>query len=180
METYGVEAVPFEHENMGDWRNPFKGVQYLDPDTNFLVTGGVDDIWQNKNGELHIVDYKATSKNGEVNIDAEWQQGYKRQIEIYQWLMRKNGFKVSNIGYFVYANGRTDTKAFDGKLEFDIKVIPYEGNDSWVTDMLKQAKITLMQNELPRAGNDCEFCTYRKAVQDTLTPFLKKGEKEQL
>ena len=27
-----------------------------------------------------IVDYKATSKNGEVSMDAEWQIGYKRQM----------------------------------------------------------------------------------------------------
>ena len=40
--------------------------------------------------ELIIVDYKATAKNGEVNLDADWQIGYKRQMEIYQWLFRQN------------------------------------------------------------------------------------------
>ena len=56
--------------------------------------------------ELHIVDYKATSKDDEVNLDAEWQDGYKRQMEIYRWLFINNGFKVSDTGYFVYANGK--------------------------------------------------------------------------
>ena len=178
MEAYGIEAVPFQHALIDEWRDPFKGVRYLDPETNLLVTGGVDDVWENKNGELHVVDYKATSKNGEVNIDADWQHGYKRQIEIYQWLMRKNGFKVSPIGYFVYANGKADAKAFDGKLEFDVRVIPYEGDDSWIGDTLKQAKLVLMQDELPRAGAECEFCTYREAVQTALTPFRKKAKKD--
>ena len=36
----------------------------------------------------------------------------KRQMEIYQWLLRKNGFKVSDTGYFVYANGITDARSF--------------------------------------------------------------------
>ncbi len=32
--------------------------------------------------ELIVVDYKATAKNGDVCIDAPWQVGYKRQIEV--------------------------------------------------------------------------------------------------
>ncbi|MDO9231651.1 MAG: hypothetical protein Q7U36_04220 [bacterium] len=43
----------------------------------------VDDVWVSSSGELMIVDYKATSKNGEVSLDADWQIGYKRQMEIY-------------------------------------------------------------------------------------------------
>jgi hypothetical protein len=43
-----------------------------------------------------VVAYKATSKKGEVSLDAHWQVSYKRQMEIYQWLLRKNGLPVSN------------------------------------------------------------------------------------
>ncbi|MEI9966803.1 MAG: hypothetical protein WDN67_04185 [Candidatus Moraniibacteriota bacterium] len=41
----------------------------------FLFSGGVDDVWVAPDGELIIVDYKATSKDGEVTLDAEWQGG---------------------------------------------------------------------------------------------------------
>lgn len=174
METYGIDAVPFSHEKLSEWRDPFVGVQYLDPHSNFLVTGAVDDIWQNKKGELHVVDYKATSKNGQVSIDAAWQKSYKNQMELYQWLLRKNGFNVSPLGYFVYVNGKTDAKAFDGRLEFDVKIIPYEGNDSWVEPTLQEAKNCLTQDTLPPAGKECDFCLYRKSVQEALEPFGKK------
>ena len=73
METYGVDAVPFDHEKIDEWRDPFRGVRHVHEATNFLVTGGIDDIWQNPKGELLVVDYKATSKNGEVGINADWQ-----------------------------------------------------------------------------------------------------------
>ncbi|NCU42517.1 MAG: hypothetical protein EOM19_07450, partial [Candidatus Moranbacteria bacterium] len=103
MKQYGIDAVPFEHSKMDEWRDSLrKGIQYLDEETNLLITGGVDDVWITPDGELLIVDYKATSKNGEVSLDAEWHIGYKRQMEIYQWLFRKNGFRVSDTGYFVY------------------------------------------------------------------------------
>ncbi len=174
METYGVDAIPFEHKKIDEWRDPFRGVRYLHEQTNFLVTGGIDDVWQAPNGQLLVVDYKATSKNGEVSIDAEWQIAYKRQIEIYQWLFRKNDFEVSNTGYFVYVNGKTDAEAFDAKLEFDIKIIPYEGNDSWVENSLIEAREVLSSESLPPANADCDFCRYRKEAQKALNPFLKK------
>jgi len=166
MKAYKVEAVPFNHPKMDEWRNSLKaGITYLDKETNFFITGGVDDVWENSQNELIIVDYKATSKEEEVTLDAKWQDGYKRQMEIYQWLFRKNGFKVSDTGYFVYANGRLDKKAFDGKLEFDVKLLPYRGNDSWVEDVIKDIYRCLNSSEIPMSGNDCDYCKYRQAAQ---------------
>jgi len=165
MEQYGVDAVPFKHEKMDEWRDSLRrGIQYLHEPTNLLITGGIDDVWVNPEGELIIVDYKATAKNGEVSLDADWQIGYKRQMEIYQWLFRQNDFKVSPIGYFVYANGKLDEKAFDGKLEFDVKVLPYEGDDSWIESKIKELKIAL-DGEIPEADADCDYCRYREAVK---------------
>jgi hypothetical protein len=79
---------------------------------------------------------------------AEWQDGYKRQMEVYQWLFRKNGFKVSKTGYFVYCNGSTEGEVFDGKLEFNIKLLPYKGEDKWV------------EGTIPKAWKECDYCEY--------------------
>lgn len=167
METYGIDAVPFQHPKMDEWRDSrYRGITYRVPNTNVIITGGVDDVWINPKKELIIVDYKATSKEEEVTLDADWQIGYKRQMEIYQWLFRQNGFKVSNTGYFVYCNGKTDTKAFDGKLEFDIRIIPYKGDDSWVEKIVHEAIDCLQGEALPPSGSDCDFCKYRQAVQE--------------
>lgn len=165
MKEYGLDAVPFLDERMNLWRDALRGgIRYLHKPSNFLVTGGVDDVWVNPQGELIIVDYKATSKAGEVNLDADWQIGYKRQVEVYQWLFRQNGFKVAEVGYFVYCNGQSDKQAFDAKLEFDIKLIPYKGNPSWVDKALLDAKKCLTSPEIPGAPSTCDFCAYRKAA----------------
>ncbi len=167
MEAYGLDAIPFVHEKMDEWRDSLRaGVQYLHEPTNLIVTGGVDDVWVNPQGELIVADYKATSKNGEVNLDAEWQDGYKRQMEVYQWLLRHNGFKVSSTGYFVYCNGLADKEAFDGKLEFSVKLIPYTGDDSWIDKTLRDIKNCLDLERCPQAGLDCDYCRYRDAVYD--------------
>lgn len=166
MKTYRIDAVPLAHEKIDEWRDSLRrGIAVPIDGTNVVVTGGVDDVWVRPNGEFIIVDYKATSKNDEVTLDADWQDGYKRQMEIYQWLFRKNGFKVSNTGYFVYCNGNTDKEAFDGKLEFDIKVIGYEGNDAWVEKTIFDAIDCLNGDEIPEYGEECDFCKYRQAVK---------------
>jgi len=164
MKKFGINAVPFKHERLNEWRDPFKGITYAFKPTNFIITGGVDDIWINPKKELMIVDYKSTSKEEEVSLDAEWQIGYKRQMEIYQWLFRKNGFSVSNTGYFVYCNGKTDGERFDAKLEFDIKIIPYEGDDSWIGKTIIDAYECLKSDVIPQSSMTCDYCNYRKAA----------------
>ncbi|MEA3399098.1 MAG: PD-(D/E)XK nuclease family protein [Patescibacteria group bacterium] len=168
MEQYGVDGVPFKHKMMDEWRRNFGGVQYHHPESNFIITGAVDDLWVNPNGEIIVADYKATSKDAKVSLDAEWQMGYKRQMEIYQWLLRQLSFKVSNTGYFVYCNGKTDVEAFDGKLEFDIDLLPYTGNDSWVDGTLMEIKKCLDNDSVPEPDPDCDYCRYYSAVQNEL------------
>ena len=165
MEHYGIDAIPLAHEKMDEWRDSLRrGITVRIDGTNVIVTGGVDDVWVTPTGEFIIVDYKATSKDAEVTLDADWQIGYKRQMEIYQWLFRKNGFNVSSTGYFVYCNGNTDKEAFDGKLEFDIKLLAYTGDDSWVEKTVLDAIECLKSDQIPSSGDDCDYCKYRKAV----------------
>jgi hypothetical protein len=176
MEAYGIDAIPYAHEQMDSWRDALRGgVTYVHPPTNFFVTGGVDDVWVNPQEELIVVDYKATSKDGEVSLDAEWQISYKRQMEVYQWLLRRNGFTVSDTGYFVYCNGQMDKEAFDGRLEFKVKLIPYTGSDEWIEPALQAAHDCLMSDQLPEPSPTCDFCLYRAAVQQ-VTALLEERQ----
>lgn len=169
-----IDAVPFQHKDLNEWRDTFKGVMYLHEPTNLLITGAIDDLWINPKGEVIVVDYKATAKAGEVNLDADWQIGYKRQMEVYQWLLEQNGFEVSKKGYFVYCNGDTGKDKFDQRLEFDIKIIPYKGDNSWIEKTLRDIKKCLMSNKIPTMAKDCDYCRYRKEVVRSKMEFDKK------
>lgn len=117
-----------------------------------------------------VVDYKATAKEGKVDKldDTRWHNQYRRQMEVYQWLLRSNGFKTSSTGYFVYVNGKKDKESFDGKLEFDVAIIPYTGKDAWIEDVLRALKACLMSATIPEVGELCEYCTYRENAGKTL------------
>ena len=121
----------------------------------------IDDLWLGADGRYIVVDYKATAKNGEVDIDAPWQIAYKRQIEIYQWLLKMNGLKVSDTGWFVYCNGRLDEARFSQQLKFKVRLIPYTGDSGWVVKAIYAAYETLMSNTPPPAAPNCAFCAYR-------------------
>jgi hypothetical protein len=59
---------------------------------------------------------------------------------------------------------------FNGNLEFDITLIPYEGDDSWVVNTVNEIHSCLISSQIPDAKDDCDFCAYRTAVGDVLKP----------
>lgn len=184
MVEFGLSAVPFAHDSLDQWRQNFVGVFVLHEPTNLHIFGAVDDVWTNNQGELIVVDYKATAKQSDVTLDAEWQISYKRQLEIYQWLLRQNGFKVSDTGYFVYTNGRMDLDAFNNKVEFRTKIIPYTGSDAWVESTLLEIKECL-EGDMPAIGRaamggDCDFCTYARQRTELTVAAIAARRKTKL
>lgn len=176
MEKYAIDAVPFDHPDLRQWRGEvraFEGAMVVDEKSNLLVNGLVDDLWQDRDGNVIIVDYKSTSTTKEISLDDEYKIAYKRQMEVYQWVFRKLGFPVSKIGYFVYANAIKNRPKFDGRLEFEMSIIPYEGNPSWVDLTLLEIRETLGSDEIPAPSPECEYCAYKqmsvqsvKAIRD--------------
>jgi len=185
MKAYGLDAVPLKDERMEEWRDALRrGIMFHHEKSNLILRGGIDDVWVNPAGELLIVDYKATAKKKGPTEAEDLYDSYKRQMEIYQWLFRQNGFTVSPTGYFVYVNGRSDKEAFDGKLEFDVALIAYEGDDSWVEKALMDLKAMLESNEIPEpgisfGGGPCDYCSYRKQALETQHEFAKEHSKKE-
>ena len=169
MQNYGIDAIPFWHPQLAVWRDDMNqkvGASIIHKPTNFMIHGMVDDIWQNvKTQELHIVDYKSTSTYGEVSLDGEYKEGYKRQIEVYQWIFQQLGFNISKTGYFFYANGIKDYgKTFNDKMEFKTSILSYVGENSWVEPTILKIKKCLDANQIPESGQNCEYCAYRKLI----------------
>ncbi len=180
MEKYKVNAVPFQHKNMDTWRENFEGIEYHDTETGMTISGAVDDIWMAPDGELIIVDYKSTSKEGSITelSDSAWDQQYKRQLGVYKWLLEKNGFKVKDTGYLVYANASKEEPNFDDKLVFETTLVPVEAESDWIDETLDKIKECLEKDYLPEIGPKCEFCPYREACGKKLQAIHKQLQKE--
>ena len=168
MEQNGLSHLrPYDHPDIFFWERSLhfgmndQHFSIVHEETNIRFGGGLDDVWEDMStGVLYIVDYKSTANLSAeptpVSLDGPWKGGYKRQMDMYQWIMRQNGFNVSNTGYFVYVNG--DQHFQDGMLEadadsanmkFDVQLIEYEGNSDWVEQAILDVKACLDNPECP-------------------------------
>lgn len=182
MVEFKIDAIPFQHDSLNKWRENFVGVTAVHEPTNLHIFGAVDDLWVDDAGNVIVVDYKATSKTKEVDIESDWQIAYKRQMEVYQWLLRQNGLSVSDTGYFVYTNGRVDMDGFNDRLEFRTKVIPYTGSDAWVEPTINKMKKCMDKEDMPAVGTaamggECEFCAYAKRRTQLTLEAVKQKKK---
>ncbi len=164
FEEHGIDAIPFNHPDLDDWRNNFKGVRYLDKEKGYEFFGAIDDLWVTPDEKLIISDTKATCKNV-FDWEQTWQQydypkAYKRQLECYQFLLRKNGFEVLPDAYLVYYNGKKNEPFFNQRMEFDLHLIKIENcSDDWVEPAILEAKECL-SGEMPQPATKCENCNY--------------------
>jgi len=172
-----LNLVPYhDQERIDYWRDAFhgKGIQYAIPGTKFVITGGIDDIVEDDKGVLYVVDFKATAQDEEITLDEAWKDNYKRQLEVYEWLLRKNGYTVSDTAYFFYCNGNANAGSFNNALHFDSSLLAYtrERDDAWWDKTVNAACECLQRNKPPKEkGKDCGTCIYFDAVIDVLKPF---------
>jgi PD-(D/E)XK nuclease superfamily len=156
-----LNLIPANHPSINKWRDSLRGgVAYEHPSHDCTYYGGIDDLWIDANNTYYVVDYKATAKAEPVSVMPDWADGYRRQAEIYQWLLRKNGLTVSDTAYFVYCTGKKNQDRFDQQLLFDIHVIPYIGSDTWVEQTLEQLQLCLNSEQTPPLDANCPYCKF--------------------
>lgn len=168
-----LEAIPYQTtppELIDLWRNNRQGIAFLHKPTNFHVYGAIDDIWVTPKGELIVIDYKATAKAGDIVLDQDYHDAYKRQLEIYAWLLLMNGYTVYEKAYFVYINGVKDSEKFENCLHFNTKLIEHTLNTGWIEKTLQEMFDCLNQSSPPKktektAESECKFCDYLTKIQ---------------
>ncbi|MFA5355950.1 MAG: PD-(D/E)XK nuclease family protein [Candidatus Omnitrophota bacterium] len=154
IKRYRIDAIPYKCDKINSWRHNFTGVQFNHKPTDFLVFGAVDDVWVDPAGELIVVDYKATGAN-QYQIYPQ----YKRQMEVYQWLLAQNGYKVSKTGYFLFAKVNKEGGFNSGKLSFDLFIEAQEGDISWVENAILEAK-KIFDGPIPQHNPACAYCQF--------------------
>ena len=168
FETVGLQAIPHADARLDKWRHNFTGVRWQDEETGWTFYGAIDDLWRAPDGRMLVADYKATAKKSELDAEGLY-PGYKRQMEMYQFLVSQQGFEVSDTAWFVYANGISTADAFEDVLRFRTKLIPYVGDRSWVANTFRDA-VRSLSGPPPAPGEECEWCRFAAARRtDTLS-----------
>ena len=163
--------VPFAHEEFELWTQSLHfgsegRMHVVHKESNIKFGGGLDDIWLNKKtNELHIVDYKSTSQktdNKQITLDDHWKSAYKRQMDMYVWIMRRKGFKVSSTSYFLYCDGDRFSDydflgANDAIMKFKMSLLSYEADTDWIEPTLMKIRECLCSGAIPAHEINCEY-----------------------
>ena len=158
-----LNIKPFHHQDIEKWQNPFTGIQFLDEEHNFLLYGGVDDIMEDENGQFVVIDFKATAKAADILSQSDvYDNGSpnKRQLEIYSWLLQKNKFDVSSIGYLLYYNGDASKAHLGKEMHFRRTLVSFELNMEWISPLINDMHACLQEDQMPSQSEGCEKCLY--------------------
>ena len=166
MVKNNINAVPYQHENIEKWQDALsRGIDYVHPELNLKLAGGIDDVWLNKDtNKLIMADYKAQSKTVERKIDGYledvYHEGYKLQLDFYRYLFEKNGFEVQKTGYFVVYNATLERDSFDNKLDFTSDLVAYETDTSHIEEKIIEMKKLMDGGQIPDLTPHCQNCNY--------------------
>ena len=160
--------VPFDHPSMDDWRNSLhKGLMVRYKESNIILSGGVDDIWfDTKKETLIVVDYKSQASNNQVETEAYlsslYHEGYKIQMDFYNYLLDLMDFPISDTSYFLVVNANRGADSFNGVMEFDETLVPYKHNIEWIDEEVQNMIDCMNSKKLPEVNISCENCAYAK------------------
>ena len=167
----GLEhLVPYQHEQMDKWRNALRGgLMAKFEDTNIVLSGGIDDLWYDTNTkEIIVCDYKSQANSHEVEaesyLSSGWHQGYKNQMDFYNYLLNLMGFKTADTSYFYVVNANRAANGFHSKLEFTETLIPYKHDFSWIPEKVREMIHCMNQDKVPANNPACMNCAYTKQV----------------
>lgn len=159
MKEYGVNAKLFaDQDQLSIWRNNFKGISYMHPGLGITLYGAVDDIFEFPEGKLAVVDYKSTGSR-EITI----YPSYQLQMDIYTWLLEKNGYPTVRKAYFVFYQV-DKTNGFEGRLPFRGVIKDIETNPDSVEKILSDAAGILESKGMPPANPGCQYCLWQRSV----------------
>ena len=160
--------VPLLHKDLDKWRDSLRhGLSIRFQDSNIILSGGVDDIWQDiKTGKLIIADYKSQANNKSLEpwayLSDVYHEGYKIQMDFYGYLLSEMGHDVSDTFYFLICNANRKADGFFGKLDFEEVLVPYKWNAQWIPEKVSEMIGCMNSEEIPDPNVACKNCAYAR------------------
>ncbi len=140
-----------DEELLKVWRSNFKGIRWTDKKGNIL-RGAVDNILV-KGKKLVVIDYKTRG----YPLKEDTHEHYRDQMDIYNFLLRKNGYKTEEYTYliFYHPHGVHDS----GHVCFNTDLIKIKVNISNAEKIFKNA-LKVLKGRMPKASGECEYCKF--------------------
>ena len=132
------------------WRNNRKGISWKDKKGNVL-RGAVDNILM-KGKKLIVLDYKTRG----FALKEDTHEHYQHQLDIYNFLLGKNGFDTENYGFLLFYMPEKVLQT--GEFVFQTQLVKMEANPKHAERLFNDA-LKLLNGRCPRKR--CEWCAGR-------------------
>jgi predicted RecB family nuclease len=143
----------FDEPILSTWRNNRKGIQWTDPSGNILM-GAVDNILVHE-GKLIVLDYKTRG----YALKSDTAAHYQLQMDVYNFLLRKNGYKTEDYAYLLFYH--PDSVKPNGDVVFNTDLVKMTVDVSNAEKMFKKA-LKVLEGKMPKEDDECEYCGYVK------------------
>ncbi|MDP3883088.1 MAG: PD-(D/E)XK nuclease family protein [Candidatus Staskawiczbacteria bacterium] len=160
LEENHIKAHLFSNQKLlNQWRNNLAGIRYYDSNLKATLAGAVDDVLEFDNAKIAPLDYKSTGSSTSKIYDR-----FQLQMDVYTYLMEKNGFKTSKKGYlaFYVVDKR---RGFIDRLPFRKEIVEMETNPSDIYEIFKDAVAVLKEATPPVHSRDCQFGKWMKKTR---------------
>ena len=154
LQSLNGEAKLFDDESLLKiWRNNLKGITWNDENDN-LFRGAIDNLLV-KAKKLIVLDYKTRG----FPLKEDTHKHYQDQLDIYNFLLRKNGYETENYAYLLFYH--PDKVNAEGGILFHTDLIKMSISTGNAEKIIKNALKTL-EGDMPNCAKECGFCKWRE------------------
>ena len=157
LKQYNLDVKLFsDKETLKIWRNNLKGISCIDENSGVLLYGAVDEILQREN-KLIVIDFKTRGfdlKEHTANL-------YKNRINLYNFLLRKNGFETEDYSYLFFYIPEQIKES--GEFIFKTNLVKVDISIKDAEDTFQRA-VNVLTNNIPKPNPNCRFCYWGKIV----------------
>ena len=131
------------------WRSNFKGIQWTDKEGN-LFRGAVDNILK-KGNKLIVLDYKTRG----YPLKEDTAEHYQDQLDIYNFLLRKNGYETENFAYLLFYHPNKVNDNGDVVFHTDLVKISIKN-----AERIFNEAVETLEGDMPKPSDECQFCKW--------------------
>ncbi len=152
-ELKGLKDVKLfnDKEKLDLWRNNRKGIQFIHKEGHIL-RGAVDNILK-KGKKLIVLDYKTRG----YPLKEDTAEHYQDQLDIYNFLLKENGYKTEDYAYLLFYHPKTVTES--GNVVFNTDLVKMKVSTENAENIINKA-LKILKGNMPKPAEKCQFCKW--------------------
>lgn len=146
-----------DFKKLEEWQNQRKGIKY--EENGNILAGAVDYLLVvTEKGTLIVIDYKTRG----YAIKEDTATHYQSQMDIYNYLLRKNGYKTEDYALILFYSPKEVLPT--GEVLFDTELVKMNISVENAEKLWKDA-LKCLNGQIPPADENCEWCKWAEKLK---------------